>query len=284
MKNRIKTLAADLFYIIIGAAAYSAAFVVFIDPNHITPGGLTGVAALLHYLFRLPVGTGVFLLNIPLFVIGYKRFSVRFVLLSATATLFVSFLLDLAELIPYVYTGDRVLAALFGGVSMGFGLALVMLRGATTGGVDIIAKLLKLRFPHILMGRLILIIDAIIIGLTVFVYKDLESAMYSALALFVSSRVMDTLLYGSERAKLFLIITDNTLSLKTAILNDVQRGVTQITVEGGYSGSRRDMLICAVRRFETARLHRVIKTIDPKAFVMIAEAGEILGEGFSKIN
>ncbi len=284
MKSHIKTLAADLFYIIIGAAAYSAAFVVFIEPNHITPGGLTGVAALLHYLFRLPVGTGVFLLNIPLFVIGYKRFSIRFVLLSATATLFVSFLLDLAELIPYVYTGDRLLAALFGGVSMGFGLALVMLRGATTGGVDIIAKLLKLRYPHILMGRLILTIDAVIIGLTVFVYKDLESAMYSALALFVSSRVMDTLLYGSERAKLFFIITDNTLSLKTAILNDVQRGVTHITVEGGYSGSRRDMLICAVRRFETARLHRVIKTIDPKAFVMIAEAGEILGEGFSKIN
>ncbi len=284
MKDKLKNLANDIFYIVLGAAAYSAAFAVFIGPNYITPGGATGVAALLHYLIRLPVGIGVFILNIPLFIIGYKRFSLRFVLLSAVATLSVSVFIDLAELIPYAYTGDRLLASLFGGVLMGFGLTLVILHGATTGGVDIIAKLLKLRFPHILMGRLILTIDAVIIGLTVFVYKDLESAMYSALALFISSRVMDTLLYGSERAKVFFIITKNAEDLKFGIIKEVQRGVTRIATVGGYSGKEQDMLICAVRRFETARLHRVIKTTDPAAFVMVAEAGEILGEGFSKLN
>ena len=284
MKGKLKTLATDIFYIVLGAAAYSAAFAVFIDPNQITPGGATGIAALLHYLIRLPVGIGVFILNIPLFIIGYKRFSLRFVLLSAVATLSVSIFIDLAELIPYAYTGDRLLASLFGGVLMGFGLTLVILRGATTGGVDIVAKLLKLRFPHILMGRLILTIDAVIIGLTVFVYKDLESAMYSALALFISSRVMDTLLYGSERAKVFFIITKNAEDLKFGIIKEVQRGVTRISTVGGYSGKEQDMLICAVRRFETARLHRVIRATDPAAFVMVAEAGEILGEGFSKLN
>lgn len=284
MKIRVKDLAADLLYILLGSAAYAVAFAVFIDPNQITPGGLTGVAALLHYLIRLPVGLGVLLLNIPLFIIGYRRFSSRFVLLSAAATLFVSFFLDLAELIPYTYTGDRVLAAMFGGVFMGLGLALVMLRGATTGGVDIIAKLLKLRYPHILLGRLILTVDAVIIVLTVIVYRDMESAMYSTLALFISSRVIDALLYGSERAKLFFIITASAPELKTGILNEVHRGVTQISVLGGYSGSDRDMLICAVRQFETARLHRVIKATDPSAFVMIAEAGEILGQGFTKMN
>lgn len=283
MKTRIKELALDLLYILLGAAAYSVAFAVFIDPNQITPGGLTGVAALLHFVSRFPVGLGVLLLNIPLFFLGYKRFSGRFVLLSAVATLFVSLFLDIAALIPYTYTGDRVLAAMFGGVFMGLGLALVMLRGATTGGVDIVAKLLKLRWPHILLGRLILIVDAVIILLTVIVYRDMESAMYSALALFISSSVIDALLYGSERAKLFFIITANAAELKSNILNEVHRGVTQISVLGGYSGNDRDMLICAVRQFETARLHRVIKETDPTAFVMIAEAGEILGEGFTKI-
>ena len=284
MKSQIKGLAVDIFYISLGSAAYSVAFAIFIDPNHITPGGITGISALLHYLLHFPIGLGVFLLNIPLFIIGYRLFNLRFVIFSAIATMLVSFFLDLAVLIPYSYTGNPLLAALFGGVLMGFGLAMVMLRGATTGGVDIVAKLLKLRFPHILLGRLILTIDAVIISLTVFVYKDLESAMYSALAIFVSSHVMDTLLYGSERAKLFFIITKNPEALKSGILNEVGRGVTKISAVGGYSGNKQDMLICAVRRIETARLHRVIKATDPTAFVMIAEAGEILGEGFSKLN
>lgn len=284
MKTQIKNLAIDIVYIMLGTAAYSVAFAVFIGPNQITPGGLTGIAALLHYLIKLPVGMGVFILNVPLFLIGYRRFSSRFVLLTAAATAFMSFFLDLADLIPYTYTGDRVLAAMFGGVFMGFGLALVMLRGATTGGVDIIAKLLKIRWPHILLGRLILIVDAVIIILTVIVYKDMESAMYSALALFISSRVIDALLYGSERGKLFFIVTKNAPDVKLRIINEMRRGVTQIAVVGGYSGSDRDMLICAVRQFETARLHRVIKATDAEAFVMIAEAGEILGQGFTKIN
>ncbi|MBQ7288889.1 MAG: YitT family protein [Clostridia bacterium] len=283
MKAHIKNLTADIFYILLGAAAYSAAFAVFIGPNHITPGGLTGLAALLHFLVKLPVGLGVLILNIPLFIIGYRRFDVRFILLSGVATLSVSFFLDLAELLPYTYTGDPMLAALFGGLLMGFGLALVMLRGATTGGVDIIAKLLKLRFPHILLGRLILTIDAVIIILTVFLYRDIDSALYSALALFISSRVIDAMLYGAERAKLFFIVSENAAALKEGILSEVRRGVTQISVVGGYSGHERDMLLCAVRRFETARLHRMIRATDPKAFVMIADIGEILGEGFSKI-
>lgn len=283
MAEKIKSNIVDILLITVGSFFYSLAFTVFLNPNYITPGGLTGIAALINYLSRFPIGITVIILNIPVFILGYKKFSLRFVLLSGLATVLTSVFIEVCAFIPYTYTSNRILAAIFGGVLLGIGLALVMLRGATTGGIDILAKLLKIKFPHIMLGRIMLMIDVTIMIMTAIVYKQVEAAMYSIITLFASSKMLDTILYGSEGAKMFFIISENPAEMKRVILGELQRGVTQLDARGGYSEASKKMLVCAVRRYETARLHRIIKEVDPNAFVMIAEAGEIIGEGFSKL-
>ncbi len=270
----------DLLFYIAGGIIYSVAVLLFLTENEISPGGLTGIATILNYLFSLPIGTVVFILNIPLLAAGFIKFGGIFIAKTAVATAVMSLTLDISGLFMPKMKIDPILAALFGGLLMGLGISLFMLRGATTGGTDIIAKLINRKFPHLTVGRLMLAADAAVVGLSALVYKNMESALYAVIAIYASSRVMDLILYGADRGKIIYVITDNAKELSDSIMSLINRGVTLLDVTGAYTGTKRQMLMCTVRRHEVAAVCRLATSCDKNAFIIVGEAGEVLGEGF----
>ena len=273
-------LATDLLSFIAGGIIYSVAVLLFLSANEISPGGLTGIATVLNYLFMLPIGTVMFLLNIPILIVGFKKLGGIFILKTTASTVIISIILDITEAFLPAVTIDPVLASVFGGLLMGLGISIFMLRGATTGGVDIIAKLINRRFPHITVGRLMLLADAVVVAVSAFAYKNIESALYSVIALYASSRVIDMMLYGADKGKIIYIITEKSAEMSREIMSLVKRGITVIGVTGAYTGRRLNMLMCIVRRNEVSAVCRLARDNDKNAFIVIAEAGEILGEGF----
>lgn len=282
-RKQILNIAGDIIFFAAGGFLYSAAVMLFLSPNEISPGGLTGISTMLNHLFMLPVGLTVFVLNIPILIIGFLKFGGVFIIKTTAATVVISAMLDSVEKILPALKIDPILAAVFGGILMGLGLSLFMLRGATTGGVDIIAKLINRRFPHLTVGRLMLLTDAVIVALTAFVYRNTESALYSVAALYASSQVMDMMLYGADKGKIIYIITKNAEDTAKAILSLVKRGVSLIDVTGAYTGSKRRMIMCTVRRNEVSSVYRLVREYDDNAFIVVGEAGEIFGEGFKPI-
>lgn len=272
----------DALGFLVGSALYAIGVVVFINPNQLSSGGVTGISLIIHALLPIPVGTMVLVLNIPLFIIGFLKLGWRFIGKTAVCTVLMSVFLDVFDLFLPRYTGDRIIAALFGGVFMGAGLAFVLLRGATTGGTDIAAKLINGRWPYFSMGRVILVIDTIILVTAAIVHKNLETALYSVIAIFASSRVIDSLLYGSDRGKMIFIVTDHPKDVSDGIFAHVGRGVTAINATGAYTQAQRVMLLCAVRQNEAAGVRRAAMQADPNAFIVVTEAGEIVGHGFKK--
>lgn len=278
-KNTSKNLV-DIIYFVVGAIIYSIAVNMFISPNGISPGGFTGVATVLNYIIRIPTGIMLFIFNIPVLILGYIKLGGMFIIKTSFVTALVSFCLDLsAKYLPPLKT-DGILASLFGGILMGLGLSLVLLRGATTGGVDIIAKLINQKHRHLSVGKIILIADGIVILLAAIVYKNAESALYSIVAIYASTRVMDILLYGADKGKIIYVVTSQPDRICSEINNTVGRGVTRLSVVGGYTGESRTMLMCTVRAHEAAAVHDAIRLYDERAFIVVSDAGEIIGEGF----
>lgn len=273
-------LLTDLLMFMAGGIIYSVAVLLFLSANEISPGGLTGIATVLNYLFELPIGTVMFLLNIPILIIGFVKLGGIFILKTTVSTVIISVILDIVEAFLPAVSIDPILAAVFGGLLMGLGISIFMLRGATTGGVDIIAKLINRRFPHLTVGRLILFSDAVVVALSSFAYRNIESALYSVAALYASSKVIDLMLYGADKGKIVYIITEKSAEISKEIMSLVKRGITVIGVTGAYTGRRLNMLMCTVRRNEVSAVCRLARENDRNAFIVIAEAGEILGEGF----
>ena len=279
-RKQLFSFLVDLLFYIAGGMIYSVAVLLFLTENEISPGGLTGIATILNYLFSLPIGTVVFILNIPLLAAGFIKFGGIFIAKTAVATAVMSLTLDISGLFMPKMKIDPILAALFGGLLMGLGISLFMLRGATTGGTDIIAKLINRKVPHLTVGRLMLAADAAVVGLSALVYKNMESALYAVIAIYASSRVMDLILYGADRGKIIYVITDNAKELSDSIMSLINRGVTLLDVTGAYTGTKRQMLMCTVRRNEVAAVCRLATSCDKNAFIIVGEAGEVLGEGF----
>lgn len=279
-----KPLVLDILSILLAGIIYGFAFVVFLEPAKISPGGITGLAAITHYLIPvLPTGTLILILNIPLFILGFLNFGKVFVLKSFFATLSASTFIDVFEIFLPRYNGDRIMSALFAGVLTGASLAIILLRGFTTGGIDIVAKLLILKKPFISFGRIILFIDGFIVLIASFVYRDIETCLCSVVMLFTASKIIDSFLYGADKGKLMLIITENAKELTEKIMEVSKRGVTIVPAIGGYTGENKKILICAFRIQEIAKVRKAIKQIDSKAFIIISEVGEILGLGFKNI-
>lgn len=279
---KLKNLLNDFLFYILGSAAYSIAVILFLSANEISPGGLTGIATAINYLFHFPIGTVVFLLNIPVLIIGFFKFGKFFILKTTIATTIVSVMLDIFEVFLPQTKIDLILASVFGGILMGLGISLIMLRGGTTGGVDIIAKLINRRFSHIGIGRIMLIIDTLVVTLSALVYKNIQSALYSVVALYSSSRIMDLLLYGADKGKIVYVISDKPQDIVSDIMTIVRRGVTIIDVTGGFSKESKKMIMCTVRINEVSLVVKNVRKHDDKAFIVIAEAGEIIGNGFKQ--
>ncbi len=270
----------NFLWYILGSALYSAAVVVFISPNEISPGGITGIATLLNYLFGLPTGIMLFAFNIPILILGYRKFGGKFIFSTSLVTALISVIITVFEETLSGFVTDKILASVFGGSLLGFGISLIMLHGSTTGGLDIIAKVINSRYRHLTVGKIILALDCIIIALAVAVYGNAESALYSVISMFASSMVMDYLLYGGDKGKVVYVISAEAKVISRAVSENLARGSTILEVKGGYTGENRQMLMCTVRAHEVAALYGIIERFDANAFIFVTEAGEIIGEGF----
>ena len=269
----------DTLIFIIASSAFSVGINCFLANNNILNGGLTGIATILNYLFDFPIGMGIFLMNVPLLLIAFKKLGVMFVFRTFWVIAISSVIIDLGAFLP-VYKNDLLLSSIFGGVLSGISLGIIFLRNATTGGVDIIAKLIKLRHPHITLGKSIFILDAVVIITGGFIYNNLESMLYAAVTVFVSAQVLDYIIYGISRGATIMIISEKSDEIRHLIINDLHRGVTVLKGQGGYSGAEKNILLCACFDNQTQKLIKKIKSADENAFFIVSQSKQILGEGF----
>ena len=264
-----------------GSAVYALGFVWCYAPNGIAFGGITGVAQIINYLVpALPIGVTVIVLNIPLFVLGWRLIGGRLLVTSlyamALSSVFIDVLTPLYDWPPM----EPLLACIFGGVLLGLSLGLVFQQGATTGGTDLMARLLKLKLAWLPMGKLLMGIDLAVIVAVAAVFRALDAALYGLVALYISTIVMDGVLYGLDTAKVAYIISDRNKEISAAIVKDLDRGVTILHGQGAYTGADKDVLMCAFKQREIAAIKAAVKDIDPAAFVIVCDAHEVLGEGF----
>lgn len=280
---KIRTTATDYFIITCGAILYAMSVVVFTSPNNIAPGGMTGISTMLNYLFNLPIGVMIFVLNIPLFIWGAIENGLSFLAKAVIGTALVSISIDVLTPILPVYSGDTLLAAGFGGVLNGIGLGFIFYRGGSTGGTDIIALNIHKRFPFISTGTIILIADITVLIMVFFVYNSIESVLYALVAIFVSIKVIDAISYGTSRGngKLMFVITNHYDEVCNGIMKDIRRGATLLEGQGAYSGENKQVIMCAVRPQEVYKITTSVKNIDPKAFIIVTTAGIIKGQGFA---
>lgn len=280
-KNNIKQTVIDYLVIAIGAFIFSFGIAMFTSPNNIAPGGVSGIGTMLNHLFNIPIGSVIIAVNIPLFIFSFKKFGRSFFKKSLFATFLTSSLIDVLPFIlekHYIYS--PLLASIFGGVSIGVGVGIIFLRGGTTGGADILAKLIRLKYPHFSLGTLVFIIDAIIVISTLFVYGSIEALLYSTVSFFVTSRAVDAIIFGAARSKMLLIITTQPQQIAKRIMNDIQHGVTLIPASGGYTNEEKTILLSVVRPNEVAEINKIVKEIDRSAFTVITESNEVFGYGF----
>ena len=280
-----KELVFDVIFMTLGCLIYSASVSIFTAPNKMAPGGITGIATLLHYTIGTPIGIMIFVLNIPLLIFAFRYINGNFIIKTIICTALTSVSVDLLSFLPKYdgSHGNMLLAALYGGLLSGTGLALVFLRGATTGGTDVASRLLKLKWAHIPMGRMMMGIDCVVILISLIVFKSIDSGLYALIELFVSSKVIDTILYGSDTGKMVLVISDKYEEIAKILTSELNRGITFLKSRGYYTGRDREVLLCAVRRPQTARLRAIVRKIDPQAFIIMCEAGDVIGEGFKPI-
>ena len=262
----------------LGAVIAALSFDWFFLPNQIAPGGLTGVATLLNHLLGVPVGLTSIALNAPLFLLGYRAAGGTFAFRSLIATLALSLLIDVFP--QAALTHDVLLASVYGGLLLGIGLGLVLRAGATTGGTDLVAKLVHNRWPAISVGTFLFGIDFLVIAAAGLVF-DAQAALYALVSVLICAKVMDWVLQGWNTAKQFLIITDHAQAIADRITGEMERGATLLPGIGAYSGLERRMVFCVVSNTEVARLKDVVAETDPRAFVTICAVHEAMGEGFA---
>ncbi|WP_053376373.1 YitT family protein [Paenibacillus sp. FJAT-27812] len=273
--------------IMIGTAIYAFGLHYFVIPNQLMEGGVTGIAVLLNYAAGLPLSISTLVLNIPLFFLGWKALGRGQMLYTLIGVISLSCFLALMEqlidrewVIPFHGTNDYMLVALYAGVSLGTGLGIVFRFGGTTGGVDIIARIVS-RSKGMSMGQIILSFDAVIIGISLF-YITIEKVLYTLVTVFIASKLIDFIQDGAYAAKAFSIISEHGEAISDQISLELERGVTLIPAKGAFSGQQKEVVYCVVQRQEIRRLKTIVRNIDPKAFIVINEVHDVLGEGFKE--
>lgn len=273
----IRRLLVDYGQILLGSAIGAISYPLFLVPNSIAPGGVTGLATILNYLFGVSVGLTSFVMNIPMFVVGFRTMGKRFLWRTLVATVLFSALIDLFKLEPL--THDPMMAAIFGGALLGLGVAIILRGGATTGGTDMLARMVHKFFSGLSVGAFLFLFDFLVV-LTAGFTISVEKAMTAMIAIFISSAVVDKVLVGLGTDKACYIISKNFQRITERLLRELERGVTMLNATGGYSGKDVKMLLCVVGRMEVVALKNIVREEDKDAFVFITETHETLGEGF----
>lgn len=265
--------------ILSGAIIYALAISLFIDPNKLAPGGVTGVAIIINHYTSISTGTMVLLINVPLMFIGIWKFGVKFFISTLVATFTGSFFIDI--LAPFgPVTNDLFLCSVVGGVLCGVSLGMIFKVGATTGGTDIVARLLKIKFPHVETGRLFIVVDTVIVVASAIAFRDLELAMYAGICVFITGKVFDVVLYGAAGAKLLFVISDREEEIAKRFMDELDSGVTYVHGIGAYTDSDKRIIMCALKKQLLPKAEDIVKEIDLNAFIIITSANEIVGEGY----
>ena len=274
LRQEIKNAALITLGLLIGSLAYK----MYLIPNRVVSGGFTGIGQLLNRFTGLSVGTVNVLLNVPLFLVSMKSMGMPFGVRSLLAMFALSALIDLLPL-PAA-TDDLLLAAVYGGVTMGIGFGLILRGSATTGGTDMLAALLHRIIPQLRVSIGIFLIDGLVIVASAFVFEP-QSAMYGLISAFIANVLVDVVLEGPNAAHAYFIVSDKSDAIAQRIMTEMDRGVTALSAMGMYKKTEKRVLLCVVNRFQTMVLRRIVFAVDPNAFVFSTRANEVLGEGFS---
>jgi uncharacterized membrane-anchored protein YitT (DUF2179 family) len=278
-KRNFRKIIQDYLVISAGALLFAAGLSLFAEPFHIAPGGVSGLSIIINYLSGLPVGLTIIIINIPLFLAGFLKLGRSFVLSSLYAMLLSSALIDwLARIPPFVE--EPLLAALYGGLFIGAGMGIIFTHGASTGGSDIIVRLLRLRFRGLKLGRIMFLTDLAVIALAALVFRDLNRALYAVITVYVNSIVIDGIIYGLEFSKVAYVISQKSAEIAPRIQEELERGVTFFFGEGGYSHQPARIIMCALKQQQIVKFYAIVHEVDPDAFVIVTNAHEVVGYGF----
>jgi len=272
-------------WITLACAIYAISFSWFIAPNHIAYGGATGIAQMINAAFGWPsIGVLIIIINIPLFLFGWRLLGRRLLVISLFAMALSSVLIDLLATMYTFPAMEPLLACIYGGVTIGFSVGVIFLQGATTGGTDIAARLLKLKLAWLPMGRIILVLDLVVIVSASIVFRKIDSALYGVVLLYILTLTVDGVLYGIDTAKVAYIVSDKYREISVAITSGLGRGVTILHGEGSWSKTEKHVLLCAFKKRQIVELKHIVKSLDSDAFLIVCEAHEVLGDGFRKKN
>lgn len=283
-KNKGKERIIDLLVGSVGIFIMSLGIHCFMVPANIAPGGLSGLGILARYLWGLPIGLTTFVMNVPIFILSWKYLGKKYTIQSFIGVLLSTVILDYV-VTPWIpmYMGERLLSSVFGGIFMGAGLGMIFLRGFSTGGTDAISFLVQLKYPHIPIGRALMVVDGLVLAISVVVFHNIEAGLFGVVALFFQTKVIDSIIYGSEHGQMFFIVSQKNMEIKDRILEDIDRGATILKGVGAYTMEERDVLLCAARKAEFGQIKRIVREVDPDAFFIVSEVSQILGEGFKPV-
>ncbi len=284
MRAKIKKAALGLGADILGSLLLAVGIYCFSEKINIAPGGVSGVAIMIKYLTSLPVGLMNLAMNVPLLLLAFGFMGWRFTLRTVRTLVFNSLILDLL-VTPFFpqYAGDRLLGSIFAGVFMGAGLGVIFFSGSTTAGTDIISFLIERRFPDIRIGTALLLIDGAVLASSALVFGDIESVLFGAVALFCQTRIIDAIVYGADKGHMVLVISSRSEAIAARIIAEMNRSATFLNGAGAFSGEPTRVLMCVFQPREYRRLRDIVAEEDGSAFVVLADAARVMGEGFKSI-
>lgn len=278
-KKQIKTISIEIGETIIGAFIMAIATSVFLLPNQLSSGGVSGIATIFYYFLKIPMGTTILAFNIPLFLFAGYKLGKAFIIKSLVGTFTFSISIDLLDKLNPL-TQDRFLACIYGGIIIGLGTAIILKANSSTGGSDLISHIVKEYNSNIRMSNVITIIDIGIVTLNVLFFKEIEIGLYSAIAIYLMGKIIDIVFEGIYFTKLLIIISNKSQEISEEVGDKVRKGTTGLFGKGMYTNENKLILLCAASRGEVAKVKQIAKKIDPKSFVIIANAREVMGLGF----
>ena len=269
IKNPAVRLICEYMVIAVASVFFAIAVSLFLDPNKLAPGGVTGIAIIINHFLDMPTGTLVLIMNIPIMILGIWKFGVKFFISTIVATVMGSVFIDIVAKFP-VATNDMFLSALIGGILMGLSIGLIFKVGASTGGTDIIARLLKIRFPHVETGKLFILVDIMIVLASAIAFRDIELAAYAGICVFVSGKALDFV----------FVISDEEEEIAQKFMTDLDSGVTYVNGIGAYTSADKKIIMCAMTKQMLPKAQDIVRDIDINAFIIVTSANEIVGEGY----
>ena len=280
-KYNIKKQIAEIFGTILGSFVISIGISLFLLPNQLSSGGIAGIGTIIYYLLKIPMGTTIILLNIPLFLISILKIGKSFFVKSLIGTISLSIFIDWLDKFKPL-TQDRFLACIYGGIIIGVGTAIILKVNSSTGGTDMVTYIAKKYKPSIRTGNIIVIIDIIIVTLNMLFFREIEIGLYSGIAIYLMGKIIDILFEGIDFTKLIFIVSKKSEEIAEKIGKSIERGTTGIYGKGMYTNEERLILMCAVTRRDASKVTEIAKKIDKNSFIIITNSREVLGQGFKR--